>query len=177
VPTYITIATFCGYPSAPVYYDYGSNVVYQDNRVYINGEDTASAADYAQQATDLATAGKAAKPAEKEEWQSLGVFALVQGDEKTSYNIFQLAVDKKGVLRGNYYNALTDATEPVYGSVDKKTQRAAWSVGDKKEPVYEAGIANLTREETPVLVHFGKDKSQQMTLVRMEDKKDDKKKE
>ena len=42
----------------------------------------------------------------------------------------QLAVNKDGVIRGNYYNALSDATVPVYGQVDKKTQRAAWTVGD-----------------------------------------------
>jgi len=174
-PTYIIIANFLSYPTVPIYYDYGSNVVYQDNQVYINGEPDVSAADYTQQATDLAAAGKAAKPAEQDEWQPLGVFALVQDDEKTSFNIFQLAVDKKGVLRGNYYNALTDANEPIYGSVDKKSQRAAWSVGSKKFPVYEAGIANLTREETPILVHFAKGKAQQMTLVRVEDKKKDNK--
>jgi len=27
--------------------------------------------------------------------------------------------------------------------VDKKTQRAAWTVGDRKEPIFEAGIASL----------------------------------
>jgi hypothetical protein len=34
--------------------------------------------------------------------------------------------------------------------------------------VYEAGIANLTKDETTMLVHFSKDKSRQMTLVRIE---------
>jgi hypothetical protein len=48
-------------------------------------------------------------------------------------------------VRGNYYNALSDTTLAVYGSVDKKTQRAAWTVGDRKEPAYEAGFANLTQ--------------------------------
>ena len=46
-------------------------------------------------------------------------------------------------------------------SVDKKTQRAAWTVGDRKEPIYETGFANLTRSETTMLVHFGKDRTQQ----------------
>jgi len=52
--------------------------------------------------------------------------------------------------------------------VDKKTQRAAWTVGDRKEPVYEAGIANLTKSETTMLVHFSKDRTQQWTLIRMD---------
>ena len=64
--------------------------------------------------------------------------------------------------------SLTDTTEPVYGSVDKKTQRAAWTVADRKTPVYEAGIANLTKDETTMLAHFSKDNSQQFTLVRIQ---------
>src|SRR5437588_360394 len=42
-----------------------------------------------------------------------------------------------GVLRGNYYNAVADSTEPVSGSGDRKTQRAAWTVGSRKAPVFE----------------------------------------
>src|SRR5205085_1353110 len=79
-----------------------------------------------------------------------------------------LAVNKAGVIRGNYYNALTDTTEPVYGQADKKTQRACWTVGDKKTPTYEAGIFNLTEEQTTMMVHYSKDKSQQFTLIRIE---------
>ncbi|HEY7312945.1 MAG TPA: hypothetical protein VH643_26510 [Gemmataceae bacterium] len=165
---YATIATFCGYPETPVVYDYGSNVVYQDNRVFYNGEPIATAEAYAAQASDLAAAGQAAKPAEKDEWQSLGVFAMVQGDEKDANNIFQIAINKDGAIRGNYFNGLTDMTVPIYGSVDKKTQRAAWTVGDKKDTVYETGVGNLSQPETSMLVHIGKDRTQQWTLVRLE---------
>ena len=61
---------------------------------------------------------------------------------------------------------------PVYGSVDRKTQRAAWTVGDRKDTVYETGIGNLTEAETSMLVHFGKDRTQQWTLVRLEKPQD-----
>ena len=93
---------------------------------------------------------------------------MVGEGETKATNIFQLAVNKDGVIRGEYYNALTDTTETVYGSVDKKTQRAAWTVVDRKFPVYEAGIANLTKDETTMLVHFAKDKTQQFSLVRIQ---------
>jgi hypothetical protein len=170
--TWPSLATYVGYPVyTPIYYDYGTSVVYQDNRVYIDGQDVASTADYVGQAAQIADTGRDAKASSKDEWESLGVFALVQGDEKTSYKIFQLAINKQGVIRGNYYDALTDSTMPVYGSVDKKSMRAAWSIGDKKDVVFEAGIANLTKEETPCLVHFGKENSQQFILVRLEEKK------
>ena len=100
--------------------------------------------------------------------------ALVQGDDKTSNNIFQLAVNKDGIIRGNYYDGLLDSTTEVYGSVDKKTQRAAWTIGKKKDRVFEAGVYNLTQSECPCLVHIGTQKTDQMLLVRVEQPKTDK---
>ena len=145
-----------------------AHVVYEDNRVYYNGEPVASAEEYTDQAAAIAVKGQDAKVSDKDEWVSLGVFGMVQGDEKDANNIFQLAINKDGVIRGNYYNALTDTTCRVSGSVDKRTQRAAWTVGDRKETVYETGIGNLSEAETTMLVHFGKDRTQQWTLVRLE---------
>ncbi len=167
-----SVASACGYPEEPIIYDYGSDLVYENDQVYYQGEPLASAEEYAEQATQIATRDLEAKIPEKEEWISLGVFAMVQGDEKDANNLFQFAINKDGVIRGNYYNALTDASTPVYGSVDKKTQRAAWIVGDRKEPVYETGIGNLTEPETSLLVHFGSNRTQQWTLVRMEPKEE-----
>ena len=45
--------------------------------------------------------------------------------------------------------------------------RAAWTIGDKKYPVYEAGIMNLTREQTTALVHKSDDKVEQLLLFRI----------
>ena len=52
--------------------------------------------------------------------------------------------------------------------MDKKTQRAAWTIGKKKDRVFEAGIENLTKDQTPILVHFGADRTQQWLLVRVQ---------
>ena len=97
-----------------------------------------------------------------------------QGEQVNGNDLFQLAVNKQGVIRGTYYNVLNDTTLPVYGSVDKKTQRAAWTVGDRKDTIYEAGFANLTKPETTMLVHMGKDRTQQWTLTRLEQPADKK---
>src|SRR5947209_6053329 len=120
----------CGYTEEPIYYEYGSNVVYQDDQVYYGAEPVATAEEYAQQATQIAAMGQDAKVTDKEEWISLGVFGMVQGEEKDANNIFQLALNKAGIIRGNYYNAISDTTTPVCGSVCQQTQRAAWTVGD-----------------------------------------------
>ena len=111
----------------------------------MNGDSVGTQEQYAKQAITIADTGKQAEASKEEEWLSLGVFAMVQGEQADANDLFQLAVNKDGIIRGNYYNALGDTTLPVYGAVDKKTQRAAWTVGDKKEPIYEAGIANLTK--------------------------------
>ncbi|MDB5336448.1 MAG: hypothetical protein JWN70_2067 [Planctomycetaceae bacterium] len=166
--TWGVLASSGGYATQPVNYDYGSTVVYQDNTVYQNGDPVATAEEYSQQATDIAQTGKTTDASPDGDWTPLGVFAMVRGEEQTADNLFQLAVNNDGVLRGNYYNALTDTTETVFGSVDKKSQRAAWTVGDKKTPVYEAGISNLTSDHTTMMVHYSNDRAQQFTLFRIE---------
>jgi hypothetical protein len=143
-------------------------LVFLYDRVIQDGEIVATAQEYANQANAIAAVGQAAKPAEQEEWKSLGVFAVMHGDEQDANNILQLAINKDGVIRGNYFNGLTDTTLPVVGSVDRKSQRAAWTIGDRKEPVYETGLGNLTQSETSMLVHQGKESTQQWTLVRLE---------
>jgi uncharacterized protein (TIGR03000 family) len=162
------LVSFCAIPATPIYYDYGNTVVYQNNNVYDNGTEIGTAQQYEQQAAAIAQQGQQIQPPPTDKWQPLGVFALVQGEEKTSNTMFQLAINAQGILRGNYYDGLMDSTTPVYGSVDKKTERAAWTIGDKKTPLFDAGLFNLTKDETPVLVHFGPDKTQQWLLVRIQ---------
>ena len=170
--TWGALAGFAGYSAyaaEPLYYDYGESVVYEGDTVYMNGEEAGTVEQYTQQAATIADTGVAAKPDPKMgEWQSLGVFAMVAEGETKSTNLFQLAVNKEGMIAGEYYNALTDETLPVFGSVGEKSQVAAWRVADKKFPVYEAGIANLTKEETTMIVHYSKEKYQQFTLVRLQ---------
>ena len=167
--SYADITNYCSIPPEnPPDYDYGSTVVYQNNNVYVNGQDEGTAQQFAQSATTIATQGQTAAAPADGEWKPLGVYALVQGDDKTSNNIFQLAVNKDGIIRGNYYDGLMDTTTEVYGSVDKKTQRAAWTIGKKKDRVFEAGVYNLTQPQCPCLVHIGTQSTNQMMLVRVE---------
>src|SRR5262249_40867028 len=95
------LATYCGIAGQTIDYECGNNVVYQNNEVYYNGSPVASASDYAQQAITLADQGQKATAPSASEWKPLGVFALAQGNETTSNNIFQLAINREGVIRGN----------------------------------------------------------------------------
>jgi hypothetical protein len=165
--TWPAVTSFCSIPAAPINYDFGNTVVIQGDTVYQNGQPAGSASDFAAQATTIADKGQQAEAPPEAEWKPLGVYALTQGDEQQSDYVFQLAVNKAGVIRGNYYDGLTDTTTPVYGSVDPKTQRAAWTIGKKNDRVFDAGISNLTAEQCPVLIHLGKDRTQQWMLVRI----------
>jgi hypothetical protein len=174
-PTYAEVSSYCDLPaSAPPDYDYGSSVVYQGNNVYVDGQEAGTVEEHTQEATNIATQGQTANPPPSSDWKPLGVFALVQGDEKTSNHIFQLAINKEGIIRGNYYDGLMDTTTEVYGSVDKKTSLAAWTIGKKKDRVFEAGIGNLTEPQCPCLLHVGSQTTDQMLLVRMEQPKNGK---
>jgi hypothetical protein len=41
-------------------------------------------------------------------------------------------------------------------------------VADRKNIVFDTGLYNLTQPETTLLVHFGADKTEQWTLVRLQ---------
>jgi len=165
-PGYAATAAMLGMAAAPAAYDYGSNVVAQPTNVYVNGDSAGTPQEYSQQASQVASAG-AADPSPDSKWLPLGVFAVCPAGATTSDDTFQLAVNPDGIIRGNYDNKRSNQVLPISGSVDKSTQKAAWTIGGDKNPVYEAGISNLTKDETTMLVHVGDGTTNQMTLVRL----------
>ena len=150
----------------PAYYDYGNMVYYQGDEVYYGTQPVATAAEYYRQAAALAASGAAIDP-NAGPWMPLGVFAFVLGDASDTSRAFQLAINRSGTIAGNYYDGLTGIALPVQGAADRTSQRAAWTVGDNKITVYETGISNLTRNQSPVLVHIGAERTQQWMLVRL----------
>ena len=184
VPTFASCVNWFSWaaPSAvwsqPIYYDYGTggNVVYENNTVYVNGEQVASADEFAQSAAVLATVSPPANEEEaaKVEWLPLGTFA-VAADEKDvdPSRAIQLAVSKDGIVSGTLYNTESDQAQSVQGQVDKETQRVAFRVGESEDIVVETGLYNLTQSEAPVLVHFGTDKVETYLLVRLESPEDE----
>jgi hypothetical protein len=156
----------------PIYYGYGTggNVYYEDNTVYVDGQAVGSSEQYYQQTQAIAAA---APPVDQvgpqDEWLPLGVYALTSEDTTDSSAALQLAVNKKGVLAGTYYNEDTQVSRPVQGTVDVKNQRAVVSFGDGRDTnlVLETGVYNLTQDEAPALLRFGAEQSQPRLLVRL----------
>jgi hypothetical protein len=165
-PGYGAVAGQLGMAQQPAPYDYGSNVVAQPNAVYVNGDNAGTPQQYASQATGIAASGNA-QPDPNTQWQPLGVFAMVGPGQTSSDDIFQLAVNSQGLLRGNYHYVKDNTVTPLAGAVDPKTQRAAWTIGGDQTPVYEAGIANLTRDQTTMLLHTPDGQQRQFTLIRL----------
>jgi hypothetical protein len=171
-----TFSSWC-YPAVwgqPLYYDYGGNVIFDNNVVYVEGTPVASDQDYAAQALALAASGADrlanAPPSAnqiEQDWLPLGVFGLVNQSTGEPTTFVQLAVNKAGVIAGTYTNSVTNEALPVTGAVDPNTQRAAWYIGDDRNTVFETGAYNLSQPETQVLVHFGLTNQQTWLLVRM----------
>ena len=151
--TWATVSSYCGAGTTPVAYNYGNNVTCEGGNVTVDGQNLGTAAEFSQQAAALAQSGADVEVAKTDEWLPLGVYAMVRNEQQHPQLILQLAINKQGILRGNYTDELTEHTQPVQGAVDPKTQRAAWTVGDNKLSVIEAGLSNLSQDEAPVLIH------------------------
>jgi hypothetical protein len=174
VPTWGGIGEYCGDMGEPIYYDYGEggNVYCDDeNNVYVNGQDVGSLADYTKSLADLATVAPPADSAANDaaQWLPLGNFSVSTSQKDTDpTRVMQLAVNKEGIISGMLYNQTTDKSLPIQGRVDKATQRVAFRIGNNDHVVCETGIYDLTKDQAPLLVHFGADKTEQYLLVRLD---------
>ena len=164
------VALYGGYGNiTPISYNYGGNVNYQNGNVMVDDTDVGTAVQFSQQAADLAQSGINAELSDNEQWLPLGVFALVRNENQHPQVILQFAINKQGILRGNYTDDVAGHTFPLQGAVDKQTQRAAWTVNGNMQTVMEAGLHNLTESEAPVLIHKN-GKTSHWLLVRLEQK-------
>jgi hypothetical protein len=154
----------------PIYYSYGDNVYYRDGSVYYGEQAVATEEQYAAEAEAIATSIPNIKPTEKD-WMPLGVFAMTADGEPTGADptlFLQLAVSKQGIVSGTLQNTATKSVQSIEGMVDKQSQRTAWGAAGKTRPLMETGIANLTKDTTPALLHFPDGTTQQWLLVRLE---------
>lgn len=163
-------------------YNYGDNIVYDGDTVYVNSVPYVSTEQYYNDGMALADEGaetddsslaydpSANSEDSSEQWMPLGSFAILRDPEQeTSDFVLQIASNKKGVIRGNIYNQKTDKVQPIEGAVDQKTQRVAFRIVGDRTHLLECGLWNLTQDSLPILIHTGKDKVQTYTLVRLND--------
>ena len=160
--------------ATPYYYDYGpgGNVYYENNVVYVDGQQYASADEYYDQAVEIAAVPEVTQEAADDmEWLPLGVFAMTKEGVDDANMLLQLAVNKDGLISGTLYNEATNTSRALQGKVDKETQRAAWTFADGKnsDVVMETGIYNLTEDTSKAIIHHGSERTQPIVLVRLEE--------
>ncbi len=66
------------------------------------------------------------------DWLPLGVFAVVPPgtqDTAQAHNYQQLAVDRQGTIKGNFYDTISGTVQPITGTVDRTALTASWTVG------------------------------------------------
>ncbi len=165
VASWAAVAGWVGAAAEPVVYNYTgytttTPTVYEDAQA-VYAED-------AEEAAALAETGSQAEEPAEADWLPLGVFALVPPETGPSNAMLQLTVSKDGLIRGTYYDMLTNTSHDVHGSVDTQTQRAAWRIGASESVVFETGLGNLTIDEAPLVVRFGANEPQRWQMVRMQ---------
>ncbi len=150
----------------PIYYDDGYYPIQTTDYGYGYGTEQpqsySSSTAYQTNATTAEVIG---------DWYPLGVFAVGKNADlaANSQMFVQLALDKNGEIGGTYYNATTDQTHEIVGSVDRETQLAAWRLADNPgSPLVSTGLYNLTKSSTEVVVDFPDGTEQIWTYVRLE---------
>jgi hypothetical protein len=168
-----SLANFVSVPADPAYVDYGMNVVYEGDTVYVDNQPF-PAEQYDKPTLEAAANVKQPPPPlppfdpnQPTEWMPLGVFALAQEDRGDPVMFFQLSINRQGIISGAFQSTITNDTRPVAGQVEKASQRAVWRVGDNTEPIFETTLGNLTQDVSPIAVHFGNSRTQTWLLVRM----------
>lgn len=92
------------------------------------------------------------------DWLPLGVFAVVSpgspqsSDHAPSYQ--QLAVDRQGTIKGNFYDAISGTVQPIAGVVDRGTLMASWTVGTNGSR-FTAPVRAFTAEPRTVSMSSG----------------------
>jgi len=168
-----SVATFVSVPSDPVYTDYGVNVVYEGDTVYVDNQPV-PAEQYDKPMLEAAANVEQPPPplppfdpSQPAEWMPLGVFALAQEERGDPVMFFQLSINRQGSISGAFQSTITNDTRPVAGVIEKGSQRAAWRIDDNKETIFETTLGNLTQDVSPIAVHFGNSGTQTWLLVRM----------
>lgn len=134
-------------------------------------EDAAAPSSAADEATDATPTsdGDAADdaPPSDLEWLPLGVYAVAPAGAAHTQIVQQLAVNRGGEIRGNSYDAISNATQPISGSIDRTTRSATWTVGKPGGAVFETTLDVLMKSPGGVRVKSGR-AVQEWEMVRME---------
>jgi len=108
---FVTLAGWVGINAAPIASDYSS---YTEVTNYYPAEEG-----YAEHQQEIDRAAELAAADQGDDasgpWMSLGVFALMSPGQSEAHVMLQLAVNQQRVLRGTWFDVLTESSHPVRG--------------------------------------------------------------
>ena len=94
---------------------------------------------------------QAAPAASDADWLPLGVFAVAPQGSSQSHVYQQLAVNRKGGIKGTSYDAISGTSQPIEGTIDRTSSTASWTVGTNGSR-FTAPIRAFTSEPRTVSV-------------------------
>jgi hypothetical protein len=88
------------------------------------------------------------------DWLPLGVFAVAPEGNSQPHIYQQLAVDRKGGIKGTSYDAISGTSQPIEGTIDRGSSMASWTVGTNGSR-FTAPIRAFASEPRTVSVSSG----------------------
>jgi hypothetical protein len=148
------LTNWLGYPAAAATTTAATSTTVAASSATTTAAGTEAAATATATSTD-GNASSAAAPPPDLEWMPLGVYATGPKDAAQAHVYQQLAVSKQGELKGNYYDSITNTTQPVSGSIDRETRKASWKVGGKGGATFETTLDALMKTPSDVTMKSG----------------------
>jgi hypothetical protein len=156
--------------SRPIYYYYESDgdVYYSETEDFSYLVPIDSKEQFIAEAVRLANTPRPLSR-DQSNWKSLGMFALSYDNESSDMpkEFISLAISREGAVSGAYFNQVDNEMLEIQGAVDKDSQRVAWKFVGKDWPIMESGIYNLTKEDSTLLVHTGRNSTETRVIVRL----------
>jgi len=105
--------------------------------------------------SSVSTASESAAPPSDLEWLPLGVYATAPKGAAQAHIYQQLAVSRKGELKGNSYDSISNTVQPVSGAIDRETRKASWTVGTSGGATFETTLDGLVKTPSGVTMKSG----------------------
>ncbi|REK18669.1 MAG: hypothetical protein DWQ37_03800 [Planctomycetota bacterium] len=168
VATFATAAAWLGIAAVDDdgYYDDTSSVYTGET----DETDDSSYDDQASQQPVSPSASAAARARARGDYLPLGVFAVAPQGATDASAMLQLAVDKQGTLRGNYYDVLTGNDQSVTGTVDKQTQAVNFQLGSNGKVRFKTSLVSLTQPQGKLTLNYADGRTSDWVLARFDQK-------
>lgn len=144
------------------------------NTVVVPGGTTAPAgtapAQESQPAQQPAQNEQASGDSNTGDWMPIGVFNLAPAGKSEVTRAVQLATNKKGEIKGNQIDLLSDATAEVHGRYDASSKSLQWTVGNSNKVLFSAKAESFNKPGQPIPVdaHYADGTNAQWVMIPVE---------